>query len=405
MEQFKKINIEAYNYDLPEERIPRFPLSKRDTSKLLQYKDGLITDHVFGEISDLLPENTLMFFNNSKVIRARLEFFKATGARIEVFCLEPHEPAEHQLAFQVKGEGVWKCMIGNLRKWKQGDIFREFTHEGKPFTLKAEYLGTEGKDHLVKFKWDETLTFATVIDACGRIPIPPYLKRDSEESDLKTYQTVYAKIKGSVAAPTAGLHFTPEVLQNLESKGIKQEEVTLHVGAGTFQPVKEGAISEHEMHAENIIVNRQTILNLKGHKGPVVPVGTTSVRTLESLYWLGVKMHYNATVKPEDLKVEQWDPYQREESLSLDDALQAILNWLERHDTSIIQAVTRIMIAPGYKYRIAKGIVTNFHQPKSTLLLLISAVVGDDWKKIYNHALLNEYRFLSYGDSSLLWLK
>lgn len=412
MEQFKQINIEAFNYELPEERIPRFPLSKRDTSRLLQYKNGAVTDHVFGEITDLLPENTLMFFNNSKVIRARLEFFKTTGARIEIFCLEPHQPAEHQLAFQAKGESVWKCMVGNLKKWKQGEVIREFAIEGKSYRLMAEYLGPEGKDHLIKFRWSNDFTFATVIEICGRIPIPPYLKRDSQESDLQTYQTVYAKVKGSVAAPTAGLHFTPEVLDDLAKKGIQQEEVTLHVGAGTFQPVKDGAVGDHEMHAENIIVNRQTILNLKAHNGVVVPVGTTSVRTLESLYWLGVKMWHNPELESKDLQIEQWDPYEKahgsapdKQDVSLNDALQAILNWLERNDTTIIQAVTRIMIAPGYRYRIAGGIVTNFHQPKSTLLLLVCAAIGNDWKRVYEHALANDYRFLSYGDSSLLWVK
>lgn len=404
MEELKQIDIESYNYELPDERIPHFPLKERDSSKLLQYKNGIISDHQFSDIVNLLPIGTMMFFNNSKVIRARIEFFKTTGARVEIFCLEPHKPSEYQLAFQVKGAGVWRCMVGNLKKWKEGRLTRQFKIDGVGYELHADYLSLDGKDHIIQFTWDDTLTFASVIDACGRIPIPPYLKRDSEASDLITYQTVYAKVKGSVAAPTAGLHFTPDVLTKLAEKGIKQEEVTLHVGAGTFQPVKEGAIGNHEMHAETIIINRETILSLLSHSGAVVPVGTTSVRTLESLYWLGVSLINDPSILPTQLFVGQWDPYRTETMISKNESLQALLNYMEKHDMSIIQAITRIMIAPGYQFRIAKGIITNFHQPKSTLLLLISALIGDNWRKVYAHALASDYRFLSYGDSSILWL-
>lgn len=404
MEQLKQIDIETYNYELPEDQIPHFPLEKRDSSKLLLYKEGKISDNSFADIVKLLPASTMVFFNNSKVIRARIEFFKATGARVEIFCLEPHKPSEYQMAFQVKGEGEWRCMVGNLKKWKEGRLTRKFEIDGHHYQLHADYISNDGKDHIVHFSWDNSLSFASVIDACGRIPIPPYLKRDSEASDLITYQTVYAKVKGSVAAPTAGLHFTPEVLSKLTAKGIKHEEVTLHVGAGTFQPVKDGVIGDHDMHAETIIINRFTIVNLLVHEGLVVPVGTTSMRTLESLFWLGVSIIKDPSILPQNLVVGQWDPYQSDIEISPAKSLNALIEYMDKNDMTIIQAVTRIMIAPGYKFRIAKGLITNFHQPKSTLLLLISALIGENWRDVYKHALAADYRFLSYGDSSLLWL-
>jgi S-adenosylmethionine:tRNA-ribosyltransferase-isomerase (queuine synthetase) len=398
------IRIEEYNYSLPDERIAKFPLPKRDESKLLLYKDREISQGIFKDLTDYLPPNALMVFNNTRVIRARMLFNKSTGARIEIFCLEPVVPHDYALIFQEQERCSWLCLIGNVKKWKDGVLQKEVKVGEKTITLKAEKKESYGESHLVEFLWDKDIcTFAELLDAAGILPIPPYLHRDTEESDLQTYQTVYSKIKGSVAAPTAGLHFTPEVLQNLDNKGFSREEVTLHVGAGTFKPVKSETIENHEMHTEFIAVNRSSIEKIKSNIGNIIAVGTTSVRTLESLYYIGVKLSKNIDASVENLIVEQWMPYDAANNgLTAEESLQYILDYLDKHNTDKLITSTRIIIAPGYTFKIVRGIITNFHQPKSTLLLLISAFVKGDWKSIYDHAMKNDFRFLSYGDSSLL---
>lgn len=408
----REVSIDDYDYDLPDERIAKYPLAKRDSSKLLVYKDGRITDAIFDSLQDYIPENSLMIFNNSKVIQARMHFQKATGAQIEIFCLEPHYPHDYALIFQQTQCCSWVCLIGNLKKWKEGSLFKSININGKDLQIEARRLQSNGDSHVVEFEWDDhSVTFADILDAIGELPIPPYLNRRSEEQDKQTYQTVYSKIKGSVAAPTAGLHFTEGVMESLRGKGIELDEVTLHVGAGTFKPVKAGNVNEHIMHSEFISVRKELVLHLLRHTGPVIAVGTTSVRTLESLYYIGQLL--GKEEMPKDLKVEQNDPYYYRvgERISVEKALQNIVAYLEKNGLNTLIAETQIMIKPGFCYQIVDGIVTNFHQPKSTLLLLVSAFVGDNdavnpdfeaWKRIYNHALDNGYRFLSYGDSSLL---
>ncbi|MDR2950052.1 MAG: S-adenosylmethionine:tRNA ribosyltransferase-isomerase [Prevotella sp.] len=397
----RKIRIEDYNYNLPDDRIAKYPLVKRDCSKLLVYKGGKISDTVFSNLGDFLPENTLMVFNNTKVIQARLHFRKATGAQIEIFCLEPHTPNDYQLNFQQTDKCSWVCLIGNLKKWKEGDLVKEIIIEGDRIELKARRIQSHGDSHIVEFEWDNKhITFSELLEAVGELPIPPYLNRDTEEQDKQTYQTVYSKIDGSVAAPTAGLHFTPEVFASLENRGMKLAELTLHVGAGTFRPVKSKLIEDHVMHSEFISVKKETIEQLLNHQGKIIAVGTTSVRTLESLYYLGVILK-DKTIS--HLRVSQWMPYQDSIGLSVKESLNNILDHLHLNNLTTLVADTQIIIAPGYKFRIVDGIITNFHQPQSTLLLLVSALVGDSkWKEIYQHALDNNYRFLSYGDSSLL---
>ncbi len=405
-EETKHIQIADYDYPLPDGRIAKYPKAERDTSKLLLYRNGEIGEDTFLNLPQYLPEGALMVFNNTKVIQARLHFHKQTGALIEVFCLEPHTPADYQLSFARTGSVVWTCLIGNLKKWKDGRLEREITVNNKNITLTAERLGASGTGHEVRFDWGDTeVAFSEVLDAIGELPIPPYLNRDTEESDLKTYQTVYSKIKGSVAAPTAGLHFTERVLAVLDERGIERNEVTLHVGAGTFKPVKSEEIAGHTMHAEWIAVRRESIERLLAHGGQCIAVGTTSVRTLESLYYIGVLLHRHPDATAEELHVPQWLPYEyaeEQEQLSTTEALQEILNYLDRNNLPVLHTATQIIIAPGYKYHIVKTIVTNFHQPKSTLLLLVSAFVGGDWRKIYDYALCDDFRFLSYGDSSVL---
>ncbi len=397
----RKIRIEDYNYNLPDDRIAKYPLVKRDCSKLLVYKGRKISDTVFSNLGDFLPEDTLMVFNNTKVIQARLHFRKATGAQIEIFCLEPHIPNDYQLNFQQTDKCSWVCLIGNLKKWKEGDLVKEIIIEGDRIELKARRIQSHGDSHIVEFEWDNKhITFSELLEAVGELPIPPYLNRDTEEQDKQTYQTVYSKIDGSVAAPTAGLHFTPEVFASLQNKGIKLAELTLHVGAGTFRPVKSELIEDHVMHSEFISVKIETIEQLLTHQGKIIAVGTTSVRTLESLYYLGVILK-DKTIS--HLRVSQWMPYQDFIGLSVKESLNNILDYLHLNNLTTLVADTQIIIAPGYKFKIVDGIITNFHQPQSTLLLLVSALVGDSkWKEIYQHALDNNYRFLSYGDSSLL---
>ena len=399
----QQITIEDYNYSLPDERIAKFPLPKRDESKLLLYRDGKVSESVFKHITDYLPEGSLMVFNNTRVIQARLLFQRATGAQIEVFCLDPAAPHDYELIFQQTEACNWICLIGNAKKWKEPVLSREITVAGQTVRLSAEKVQSYGETHQIRFSWDGGFSFAEVLDAAGELPIPPYLHRKTEESDLKTYQTVYSKIKGSVAAPTAGLHFTPEVLADLDAKGFGREELTLHVGAGTFKPVKSETIEGHEMHTEYISVRRSTIERVMQNFGKIIAVGTTSVRTLESLYYIGVTLATHPDATSEELVVRQWMPYEDANNrLTPTEALQNILDYLDKHQLNTLITATQIIIAPGYEFKIVKGIVTNFHQPKSTLLLLISAFVKGDWKNIYDYALGHDFRFLSYGDSSLL---
>ena len=418
----KHIKISDYNYDLPDERIAKFPIAQRDHSKLLVYKHGEVSDDVFHHLPTYLPQGALMIFNNTKVIQARLHFRKETGALIEVFLMEPAEPTDYELMFQTTGHCSWLCMIGNLKKWKEGSLKRDFEIKGHKLTLSAtmrrgDALGSEaqemvakggGTNYWVDFDWDnDKVSFAEILEAVGELPIPPYLNRKTEESDKTTYQTVYSKVKGSVAAPTAGLHFTDAVLKDLDAHGIDREEVTLHVGAGTFKPVKSLEIEGHQMHTEYIVVHRRSLEKLK-HECRVIAVGTTSVRTIESLYYMGVHLLKHPEANEEDLHVKQWDPYELSEDGNLVDgitpmqAIQAIIDYLDRNGLEALHSSTQIIIAPGYQYKIVKMLVTNFHQPQSTLLLLVSAFLHGDWKKVYDYALSHDFRFLSYGDSSLL---
>ncbi len=403
MQNPKQIQIKDYNYPLPDERIAKYPLPNRDESKLLVYNKGKIMESVFKDLPQFIQANNLIIFNNTKVIQARLHFQKATGGVIEVFCLEPYTPHDYNLNFQQTESCSWLCMIGNSKKWKQGILSKEITVKDQFIELKAERKEAIGTSHLINFSWDNpNITFADILDYFGELPIPPYLNRKTEENDKTTYQTVYSKIKGSVAAPTAGLHFTPEVMNNLKQHSVDLDEVTLHVGAGTFKPVKSEEISGHSMHTEYISVKKSTIQNIIQHGGQVIAVGTTSVRTLESLYHIGVAIATNPNITDEELPVKQWQPYETSSDLTASEALSAILKYMETHNLEILNTSTQIMIAPSYEYKVVKAIITNFHQPQSTLLLLVSAFVHGDWQSIYNYALDHNFRFLSYGDSSLL---
>lgn len=398
----RNIRIEEYNYPLPDEQIAKYPLSQRDSSKLLIYDKGEVSHTQFSNIAELLPKGSLMIFNNTRVIQARLHFRKETGALIEVFLLEPYAPSDYELMFQTREECSWLCLIGNMKKWKEGQLSRDIDVNGASVTLSAERLGAHGTSQIVKLSWNnENVCFADLIDAAGELPIPPYLNRNTEESDKTTYQTVYSKIKGSVAAPTAGLHFTPEVLKDIDQHDIEREELTLHVGAGTFRPVKAEVISDHDMHTEYVSVSRHTIERLLAHNGQAIAVGTTSVRTLESLYYIGLHIMGGDT-SDNAMHVKQWEPYEQRENTSATEALTAILEYMTVNELETLNASTQIIIAPGYEYKIVCRLITNFHQPQSTLLLLVSALVGDDWHKIYDYALNNGFRFLSYGDSSML---
>ena len=402
MKNIQEIAIAEYDYPLPDERIAKYPLAERDTSKLLLYRGGEICEERFANLPGFIPQGALMVFNNTRVIQARLRFRKETGAQIEVFCLEPEQPADYQLVFQERSECIWQCLVGNSNRWKGGVLSQVINIAGVDVTLSVERVSSAATVNLVRFFWDGGFSFAELLEAAGELPIPPYLNRKTEENDKNTYQTVYSKVKGSVAAPTAGLHFTPAVLSALDAAGVQRGEVTLHVGAGTFRPVKSELIADHEMHEEYIEVQRALLERLVAADGAAVAVGTTSVRTLESLYFLGEKVSENPAIEESELFVEQWAPYNREHTLSTVEALKALLLWLETKGLDRIHSHTRIMIAPGYKFRIVRAIVTNFHQPKSTLLLLVSAFIGGNWRKVYDFALENGFRFLSYGDSSLL---
>lgn len=402
----RHIRISEFNYPLPEERIAKYPLPVRDQSRLLLYRHGQVSEDRFTSLPQHLPAGSLMIFNNTRVIQARLHFRKETGALIEVFCLEPALPNDYALNFQQTSHVAWLCMVGNLKKWKEGTLKRALTVKGTPLILTAERGACHGTSHWIDFRWDNPqVTFADILEVFGELPIPPYLNRETQESDKETYQTVYSKIKGSVAAPTAGLHFTPGVLDALRQHDIELEELTLHVGAGTFRPVKSQEIEGHEMHTEYISVSRHTLQRLIAHNGQAVAVGTTSVRTLESLYHIGVTLLHNPDAPEKALHVRQWQPYDLPTDASTPtpvEALQAIVTYLDRHDMETLHTSTQIIIAPGYDYHIVQAMVTNFHQPQSTLLLLVSAFVRGDWRKIYDYALAHDFRFLSYGDSSLL---
>lgn len=388
------IHIKDFSYELPDDRIAKYPLAERDTSKLLVYNKGNISHDIFRNLTAYLPQGALMVYNNTRVIQARLFFQKESGARIEVFLLEPHLPRDYEQIFQARGMCEWKCLVGNSKKWKTGALRLCTASENDDIDLQVERVD----DSVCRFSWKGDISFAELLERVGELPIPPYLNRHSEPNDKITYQTVYARIKGSVAAPTAGLHFTDRVLHDIDALGIEREEVTLHVGAGTFKPVKSETISGHEMHSEFISVKRTTIERLIAHGGRAVAVGTTSVRTLESLYYLGVRA-YNRQPLTE---VEQWEPYETSPSLTAVEALQALLAWMDENGLDVLHTSTRIIIVPGYSYHIVERLITNFHQPQSTLLLLVSALIGNDWHKVYDYALSHEFRFLSYGDSSIL---
>lgn len=416
----KNIHISDFDYNLPDERIAKFPLKEREHSKLLIYNHGQVSEDIFYNITKHLPKGALMVFNNTRVIQARIHFRKSTGALIEVFLMEPADPTDYELMFQTTGHCAWLCMVGNLKKWKDGPLERDFEIHGQKLTLTVTMdrsRTTEksgGTNYWVNFDWDNpSVSFAEILDAVGELPIPPYLNRKTEDSDKTTYQTVYSKIKGSVAAPTAGLHFTEKVLHDIDDYGIQRDELTLHVGAGTFKPVKSEEISGHNMHTEYIVVHRHTFERLLAHDCKAIAVGTTSVRTLESLYYMGVKLVTNPDATEEELHVNQWEPYDlphNDEGLVIVDgkpvsvrqSIQNILDYLDRDNLEALHSSTQIIIAPGYTYKIVKILVTNFHQPQSTLLLLVSAFVHGDWRRIYDYALGHGFRFLSYGDCNLI---
>ena len=416
----EEILIEEYNYPLPDERIAKYPLAERDQSKLLVYREGEVSEDKFYRVGEYVPTGSLLIYNNTRVIQARLEFHKeagdeairligdkARGARIEIFCLEPLEPHDYQLSLGSTEGCTWKCMIGNAKKWKSGALSQPvILPSGKEVRLWAEKGEQTGNTFSVRFSWEgASVSFAEILDAVGELPIPPYLNRKTEESDKTTYQTVYSRIKGSVAAPTAGLHFTDNVLNGLRERGVKTAEVTLHVGAGTFQPVKVADANQHTMHTESIAVPKATIQTIIENLGHIVAVGTTSMRTLESLYFLGEQFytrHMTQDIGHLTYSVSQFEPYEKEHALSTREALQAIVDHLEQIGEEVLHAETQIMIKPGYIFHVVDQLITNFHQPKSTLLLLVSAFVGGDWHRIYDYALANDFRFLSYGDSSIL---
>ena len=398
------IDIKEFSYDLPDERIAKFPLERRDDSKLLVFKDGNITETRFRNLTEMLPPGATLVFNDTKVIKARLIFFKPSGARIEIFCLEPYEPADYERAFAVVGKTQWRCMVGNLGKWKEGELVTRYEYEGAEHTISARKAGLDGKNVIVEFEYsDMSKTFGQILEILGKIPIPPYLNRESQDSDNTRYQTVYSKFEGSVAAPTAGLHFTDSLLRELSEKGFNRSYVTLHVGAGTFLPVKSEDAAQHVMHTEHFVFDKDLVKDLICGYGNIFAVGTTSVRTVESMSVLG----YRALMKDDiaaDTPIGQWEAYDIPADIPGKKLLEALLGYMDIRNSDKVKAATQIMITPGYFFRVIDGLITNFHQPQSTLLLLISAVVGEKWKDIYAYAMDNGFRFLSYGDSSLLYL-
>ena len=402
----RQLPIARFDYLLPDEKVAKYPLPDRDASNLLVHDGYRITTGKFHDLVDLLPSDSLLLFNDTRVIHARLHFRKATGARVEVFCLSPHEPADYAISFQQRERCSWSCMIGNARRWKDDTLSMRIPMGATEVTLFATKGGVSGTDTVVHFSWDDSrFTFSELLEAAGKLPIPPYLHRPAEKEDDETYQTVYSRVEGSVAAPTAGLHFTPELMSRFHQKGIQTAEVTLHVGAGTFKPVKSPTMADHEMHAEYLSVSKQSIEVILNRPGKLIVVGTTSARTLESLYYIGKKLHDNPKADHPTLSVKQWEPYDEQNPIEPRHALEAILRHLDRVGESTLTASTRLMIAPGYTFHFPDALITNFHQPQSTLLLLVSAFIGEEWRAVYRYALENDFRFLSYGDSSLLWKK
>lgn len=403
----KGLSIKDYTYDLPNDRIARYPQEKRDTSKLLLYKNGSITEDTYSDLATHLPADSFLVFNNTKVVEARLLFKKDNGSSIEIFCLEPDESyPDITTAMLQKNKVLWKCLVGGAKKWKEGPLVSHYNKEGSSITLTAEKKERIGDSYIIELSWDiAEMSFAEMLHVAGLVPLPPYLERLPEESDKERYQTIYAKFDGSVAAPTAGLHFTEDVFKSLALKNIHHSFVSLHVGAGTFKPVKTERMQDHEMHAEFIDVEKEFIRELlKKIEGNVIAVGTTSLRTIESLYWLGVKILYNPSIEPGDLHLTQWEPYEANVILPpASEALAGLLKWMDAFQLTRLLTKTQIIIAPGYQFKIIKALITNFHQPQSTLLLLVAALIGDDWKDVYRYALDNDFRFLSYGDGSLLW--
>ncbi|MBS1914806.1 MAG: S-adenosylmethionine:tRNA ribosyltransferase-isomerase [Bacteroidetes bacterium] len=404
----KEILIKDFTYQLPEEKIAAYPLQQRDASKLLIYQKGVIKEDVYANIAEHLPENSLLVFNNTKVIEARIPFKKPTGASIEIFCLEPHvQYKDITSAMATQKKVLWKCLIGGASKWKPGQVLeKRIIAEKNEFILCASYIEKLTDCFIIELSWQpENLSFAEILHYAGSVPLPPYIKREVAESDTERYQTIYAKHDGSVAAPTAGLHFTNSIFQELTGKNIRREFVTLHVGAGTFKPVKTETIQEHDMHVEFIEIRSSTLHTLiENSEGTIISVGTTSLRTIESLYWLGLKCIKNPDIKPEELVVHQWDAYElHSDSISAKTSLQSLLSWMGKNKIEKLITKTQLLIVPGYTFRVAKILVTNFHQPQSTLLLLVAAFIGDDWKKVYDYALNNNFRFLSYGDGCLLF--
>ncbi|MFC2113153.1 S-adenosylmethionine:tRNA ribosyltransferase-isomerase [Bacteroidota bacterium] len=396
------INISDYNYDLPEEKIAKYPLADRESSKLLVYNRGNITERVFRELPQILQEDSLMVFNDTRVVQSRLKFQKQTGSKIEIFCLEPQDPADYNLAFQATSGSSWKCLVGNARKWKDGTLQMNLQIDGKKVSLLAEKTGRVKDAFLIRFNWEPAgIPFGSILEVAGNTPIPPYLNREAELSDKITYQTVYSHFDGSVAAPTAGLHFTDDLLEEISARQIKTAALTLHVGAGTFQPVIAEDINEHPMHAEHFYVGRDTIETLREHKANITAVGTTSTRVLESIYWLGVRLGNEDTTGIPTLFLDQWEVYNMKRTQK-NVSFENLLRYMDRHDLDSLEGLTRLMIVPGYRYRMVDRLLTNYHQPKSTLLLLVAAFIGEDWRKVYDYALGKNFRFLSYGDSSLL---
>jgi len=400
LSSFKNIQIADFTYELPDSRIAKYPLANRDESKLLLWQNGKISQDTFKNIPQFLPKGSLLVFNNTRVIHARIFFRKETGAKIEIFCLEPVDPVDYQIAFQETEKVTWKCMLGNAKKWKEGILLKSIEIKGEVVEIEASKKEQIGNSFEIEFTWTGGFSFAEIIEHAGTLPIPPYLNRETEDSDEETYQTVYAKINGSVAAPTAGLHFTEPVILQLSEKNISTCEITLHVGAGTFQPVKSDTILGHDMHHEKVIIPKSILEDLLAAPGKIIAVGTTSVRSLESLYWLGLQLENKKyfTNMPEVL---QWEPYKNEASISVKKALQNLVYYMERTGQKELQFSTQVIIVPGYDFKLINGMITNFHQPQSTLLLLISAFLGEDWRKVYDYALENDFRFLSYGDSNL----
>jgi S-adenosylmethionine:tRNA ribosyltransferase-isomerase len=401
----KTISIHDYTYELPEDRIAKHPLAVRDASKLLIYKNGNISERLFRNLAEELPEETLLVFNNTRVIRARLAFYRETGGRIELFCTEPDQPADIQVLLQQVQTCKMKCLVGNLKKWKTGEVLlMQLEVNGKPITFSAHYEAPVSDLHRVRFEWTGDVHFADVLEACGKIPLPPYMKRDEESGDSERYQTIFAEQQGSVAAPTASLHFTPQVLEELQQKNITTEYVTLHVGAGTFKPVKSDTLAAHDMHREEIFVPFSLVEKFaSGKYKTIVAAGTTALRTIESLYWFGLKMLNNPGKHYDRLFVSQWEPYEYETVAPAPVVFRALRDWMQENNIRVLSGTTGILIAPGYRFQAASGLITNFHQPESTLLLLVAAFTNENHNRVYDYALQHDFRFLSYGDSSLLW--